>query len=355
MSSHAVVIFGASGYSGLELLRLLARHPHVEVIGASSDTSRGEPISSRIPEWPTRLVFEPHDDLMRRVSRDQTALLATPASTSAELVKRLIERGISVVDLSGAYRLPDARAYADWYGFVHPHPELLARAEYGLIELADRRAPAETPRVIANPGCYATAAILAALPLVSANLIDDSPIVIDGKSGVTGAGKKLDEELLFAEVAESVRPYRVARHQHTPEIERALSLVAERPVAVSLTAHLIPMRRGLLTSVYARAGSGISQEKLDRAMTEFYARNAFVRVVRDRPPETGILTGGNFAEVGAVLEERTGLIIAFGALDNLVRGAAGQAIQNLNRLLGLDTSAGILPGRFERPAAGGSS
>jgi N-acetyl-gamma-glutamyl-phosphate reductase len=352
MASHEVVIFGASGYSGLELLRLLARHPNIEVVGASSDSSRGERVFSRLPEWPSDLVFEPHDDLMRRVTRAQTALLATPAKTSAELVKLLFDRGVSVVDLSGAYRLQDPRAYVDWYGFAHPYPELLAKAEYGLIELNDRRVRPQTPRIIANPGCYATAAILASLPLVVANLIDNSPIVIDGKSGVTGAGKTLDEKLLFGEVAESVRPYRVARHQHTPEIERALSFVAKRQVVVSFTAHLIPMRRGLLTSVYARARSGVRQEEVDRALTDMYAAGRFVRVVRDRPPETGILTGSNFAEVGAVLDERTRTLIAFAALDNLVKGAAGQAIQNLNRLLGFEPNAGLLPERFEQRNAG---
>jgi N-acetyl-gamma-glutamyl-phosphate reductase len=343
MVRREVVIFGASGYSGLELLRLLARHPDIAVVGASSDSAKGERIAARVPEWPDQLAFEAHDALLARVDRKQTALLATPAKISAELVKSLHERGLSVVDLSGAYRLPEPRAYVDWYGFHHPHPELLTKAEYGLIEVPDRRPRLDSPRIIANPGCYATAAILAALPLVVADLADNSPILIDGKSGVTGAGKTLDEKLLFGEVAESVRPYRVARHQHTPEIERALSFAAKRQVVVSFTAHLIPMRRGLLTSVYARARSGIRQDEVERAFAEVHGHSAFVRIMHDRPPETGLLVGSNFAEVSATLDERTRTLIAFCAIDNLVKGAAGQAIQNLNRLLGLELSAGLLP------------
>lgn len=340
---RGVLIFGASGYTGLELLRLLARHPHVTVDGASASTWAGEAVASKVPEWGDALAFEGHDVVLARAAKGHVALLATPAKTSAELAPTLLERGVSVIDLSGAFRLEDPALFTEWYGFTHPRPDLFARAEYGLPELFRARfAPRTEPHLVANPGCYATAAILAAAPLVRAGLVaDGAPIVVDGKSGATGAGKALEEKLLFSEVAESMRPYRVGKHQHTPEIERALGMVAGREVRVSFTAHLVPMRRGLIASVYVPASASATAEGVQRAFESAYGDEPMIRVLRDRPPETGLLTGTGLTEVFAALDPRTRVITAFAAIDNLGKGAAGQAIQNLNALIGCDLTAGL--------------
>lgn len=277
---------------------------------------------------------------MERASSGQLAFLATPAKVSADLAPKLLARGLDVIDLSGAFRLDRPDEFAEWYGFAHPATDLLARAAYGLPELFPL-AKSTGPRLIANPGCYATAAILAALPLLKHNLIPEgTPLFIDGKSGATGAGKALEEKLLYSEVSESVRPYRIGKHQHTPEIERALRMSSGHDVRVSFNAHLIPMRRGLITSVYAPAAPGVTAENVKNAYRATYGEHLFLRVV-DRPPETNMLAGNNFVEIHAAYDPRTRSISAFAALDNLVKGAAGQAVQNLNVLLGVDPGCAL--------------
>jgi N-acetyl-gamma-glutamyl-phosphate reductase len=328
-----VVVFGASGYSGLELLRLLARHPRARVVAASSDREAGHSISDRIPEMTGR--FTSHVDTFELANASQFAFLATPNETSAELAFKLLAKGLKVIDLSGAFRLADPSAYPEWYGFTHPHPELLREAHYGLPELSTMP---ENVRLIANPGCYATAAALAVAPLID---LFEGTVILDGKSGTTGAGKKADEALLFAEVAENLRAYRVGKHQHTPEIEQALSLVARREMRVSFTAHLIPMRRGILLTAYLRAKVGVAQKDVDDAIAKLVATRPFLRHV-SRPPETQRTLYNNMTELGAVLDPRTRTIVSFAALDNLVKGAAGQAIQNLNLMLGLPAEAGLI-------------
>ena len=335
-----VVVFGASGYSGLELLRLLMRHDAVSVRAASSDRWAGVPVTERIPAWPSELNFERHAVVLEQVRAGDIAILATPAATSAELAPALLDRGLRVIDVSGAFRLQDPADYAEWYGFEHPAPELLEHASYGLPEVFSF---APDTRLVANPGCYATAAILAAAPLLHHHLlVPDAPLVLDGKSGVTGAGRALKDELLFSEVDESLRPYRVGRHQHTPEIEQALEYVSGRPVRVSFNAHLVPMRRGLLVSAYATVKRGVSQSDVERAYREALVDRPFANWV-DRPPETGRVVHDSFAEVWARLDPRTGLVSAFCAIDNLLKGAAGQAVQNLNALLGLPEATGLTP------------
>ena len=337
-----VVVFGAGGYSGLELLRWLAGHPGAVVAAASSDQHEGRAVSDLVPGLATSpLRFTSHAATLAETRSGQIALLATPARTAAELVPTLLDRGLRVVDLSGAHRLP-AEQYPDWYGFEHPFPAMLRRAVYGLPELGDPSAIGAAS-LVANPGCYATAAALAAGPLVEAGLLEDgAPLVVDGKSGTTGAGRTTKTELSFSEAADDVRPYRVGGHQHTPEIERTLTGLAGRPVAVSFTAHIVPMRRGLLCSVYGRARPDTTQDHLRAAMRARYAAQPLVRVQDDRPPETKQTTGWPHAEVSVHLDPRTGVVSAFGAIDNLIKGAAGQAIQNLNAMLGLSPSAGLL-------------
>lgn len=341
-----VVIFGGSGYSGLELLRILAWHPDVQVVAASSDRWSGQPVGEVVAGWPTDLRFGAHDAVLEVATGDQVAMLATPALTSAHLAPRLIDRGLTVIDLSGAFRLVDAGAYEQWYGFAHPHPELLAEAHYGLAELLP---VPEGTRLVANPGCYATAAIMVVAPLVAAGLLDaNRPIIVDGKSGTTGAGRSAKEALLHAEVTENLRAYRVAQHQHTPEIERALKLAAGVEIPVSFTAHLVPMRRGILASAYVVPRPGLTEDEIRPAYERVYQGRPFVRCVT-RPPETAAVRDSNLVEIGWTLDTRTGVLCVFGAIDNLVKGAAGQAVQNLNQLLSVPDTRGLQPAPRARP------
>ena len=305
-------------------------------MGASSDRWAGQAVANYVPRAGD-LRFEGHAAVEANVRPGQAAFMATHAKVSVELGPRLVERGLTVVDLSGAFRLTDPAAYPEWYGFEHPAVAWLDKAAYAVPEVLPVPKGA---RLVSNPGCYATAAILAAAPLLKARLIDaERPIIFDGKSGTTGAGRSLREDLLFSEVADNVRPYRIGRHQHTPEIERALAFCTGQAVKTSFTAHLIPMRRGLVVSAYATARPGLEAGALEAAFREAYDASTFVRWV-DRPPETRAVLNDNFVEVHAALDRRTNTVLAFAALDNLVKGAAGQAIQNLEDALGSGGHAG---------------
>jgi len=333
-----LAVFGASGYSGLELLRGLSRYP-ARVVGASSDRWVGRAVDEVIPGSPADLVFTAHADLLKAVEAGQVAFLATPAESSLRIAPALLAKGLSVIDLSGAFRLP-ADAYPAWYGFEHDQKDWLAQAEYGLPEVFEW--PEREVRLVANPGCYATAAVLAAAPLLRVGAIA-GPMFFDGKSGTTGAGRKADDALSYSEVGESLRPYRVGGHQHTPEIEMALSRVAGSEVRVSFTPHLVPMTRGLLVTMYARASESATADTVDAAYRRVFDSASLVRY-RDELPSTGLVRGTPYAQVYARLDERTGTVQAGAVLDNLLKGAASQAIQNLNRLLGLPLETGLAKG-----------
>lgn len=336
-------MFGAGGYSGMELLRWLTWHP-ARVAGASSDQWAGSRVAEEVPAFydDEGLRFTTHVETLAETKAGQVAFLATPAQTAAELTPTLLERGLRVVDLSGGHRL-DAKDYPEWYGFEHPSAEALGEAVYGLTELTPLEELARA-KVVANPGCYPTAALLALGPIVKAGLHQTgAPIVVDGKSGATGAGRKLQGPMLFSEVADDVRPYRVGKHQHTPEIERALGRWTSEPVPVTFTPHLVPMRRGLLCSAYVWTRAGVTSEELQDAYRTVYEKTPAVRVRKDAPPETKRTLGQFHAEVWAHYDPRTELVSAFCAIDNLVKGAAGQAVQNLNAMLGLPLHTGLQP------------
>lgn len=338
-----VVVFGAGGYSGQELLRWLSWHPQAQVVLASSDAWEGRRVAELVPAVVNhRLKFTSHVETLAESKSGQFAMLAVPAKTAAELTPTLLDRGLRVVDLSGGHRLR-AEQYPDWYGFEHPFPERLSSAVYGLPELVGREVISKAS-LVANPGCYATAATLAAGPLVQKDLCaEKSVLVVDGKSGATGAGRSLKTPMLFSELADDVRPYRVGTHQHTPEIERTLSSWSSDPVRVAFAAHLVPMRRGLLCSVYVPARAGVSAADISSAFEVIYGSSDFVNVRSNEPPETKRTVNLPIAEVWAHIDERTQIISAFGAIDNLLKGAAGQAIQNLNLMLGLDIRTGLMP------------
>ena len=331
-----VGIIGATGYVGGELIRLLAAHPSVELVGLTGRERRGDPVGNVHPHLATTELA-----LESELGGDVDAVfLALPHGTAAERVPDLLARGISVIDQGPDFRLRDAADYPRWYGFEHPHPELLGRAVYGLPELhrAEHVAAGEarlagTPALIGSPGCYPTATVLALAPLARAGLIAD--VVIDAKSGVSGAGREAKAEMLYAEVNESVKAYGVFNHRHTAEMEQELGLGG-----LDFLPHLIPMTRGILSACHVRPTRPVTQAELDALYVEAYDGEPFVTVV-EAPPATGHVLGSNHARVFVRADERTGRLLAIGVIDNLVKGAAGQGVQAFNLVFGQPETAGL--------------
>jgi N-acetyl-gamma-glutamyl-phosphate reductase len=337
-----VGVVGAPGYSGALAARLLAQHPSFRLAFCTSDAAAGEPVASRLGA-PSDLRFVPNAEAARLALEVDAVLLATPAEVSARLAPAMVEAGKVVVDLSGAFRLEDPAQYPTWYGFAHPAPALLARAHYGLPELfgVPTRA-ADGSALVANPGCYPTSALLALAPLLRAGLVEPRGIIIDAKSGVTGAGRQAKEEYSFAEVDDDLRAYRLLAHQHTPEIARHLartSALASPDVSLTFTPHLLPVRRGLLSTCYARPRPGTTARAVAECLAEAYRSAPFVTVVPPAQVTLNGVVGTNGARVGAVADGD--VVIAVGSIDNLLKGAAGQALQNLNLLFGIDQTCGL--------------
>jgi len=339
MDSVSVAVVGASGYSGLELTRILARHPHLRLVGLYSDRWADEPAGSRLP-LPSSLASQRY--LPQSHARDleaDVAFLATPAEVSLELGPLLHARGVRVVDLSGAFRLLDPSAYPQWYGFEHAAPKLLAEARYGLPELGREALRGAT--FVTNPGCYATAIALALAPLLKAGAVEKDGICISAMSGVSGAGRRATEEYSFCEVDEDLRAYRIGRHQHTPEIEQTVARYAGAVGPISFVPHLVPLRRGILATCVLRAAKGAGEAELRSAYEGAYGQEPFVRVLRADRVSVKDVARTNRCHLGAVLDARTGLVLATSAIDNLVKGAAGQAVQALNAAMGWDEATGI--------------
>jgi N-acetyl-gamma-glutamyl-phosphate reductase len=333
MQTVPVGIIGASGYSGLELSRILALHPQVELKLLGSDKWAGDTAARRVglPGAAGKLRYAPQEKCAELSRECAVVFLATPAEVSLELVPRLLESGVKAIDLSAAFRLRDAALYPKHYGFQHAHPALLSEAFYGLPELA--RAP-RGARLVANPGCYPTAAALALAPLIDARLLAPDPLIVDAASGVTGAGRKAAEDFSFAEVDGDFRAYRVLRHQHQPEIAQTLA----RPL--TFTAHLLPVKRGILATCYARLAPGRKASELHAAFLHKYADAPFVEVLE--MPDQVTLNGvtGTTRCLGAVAAHGE-VVVAISAIDNLIKGAAGQAVQNLNLIMGWAETAGL--------------
>jgi N-acetyl-gamma-glutamyl-phosphate reductase len=333
MQTVPVGIIGASGYSGLELSRILALHPHVELKLLGSDKWAGDTAARRagLPGAAGKLKYAPQEKCAELSRECAVAFLATPAEVSLELVPRLLESGVKAIDLSGAFRLRDAALYPKHYGFEHARPDLLSEAFYGLPELA--RAP-RGARLVANPGCYPTAAALALAPLIEARLLAPDPLIVDAASGVTGAGRKASEDFSFAEVDGDFRAYRVLRHQHQPEIAQTLA----RPL--TFTAHLLPVKRGILATCYARLAPGRKASELQAALLHKYADAPFVEVL-EMPDQVTLkgVTGTNRCQVAVAADGE--VVVAISAIDNLIKGAAGQAVQNLNLIMGWAETAGL--------------
>lgn len=337
-----VGIIGATGYVGGELIRLLENHPHVRIVGLHGRGRDRDPVGLSHPH----LARTGH--VVDAALPDAEAMfLALPHGAAAEMVPDLVARGIRVIDLGPDFRLADPADYQRWYGFEHPAPELLARAVYGMPELHREAlkglADAEVA-IVGSPGCYPTATILALAPLARAGLIGD--LVVDAKSGVSGAGREPRPELTFAEVNESVRAYGVGGHRHVAEVEQELTRLSpadgSNPGArgVDFLPHLVPMTRGILSSCHVRPTRAVSQAELDEMYRDAYAADTFVEVV-PTPPSTGQVLGSNFCRVHVRSDERTGRILALGVIDNLVKGAAGQAVQAFDLVFGLPETTGL--------------
>lgn len=334
-------VVGASGYTGIELLRLLRRHPHVEVTCMTGESTAGNHIREIYPHLQglyDKIVEKADPDAI--AERADIAFIALPSGHAGEIVPGLLKNGLRVIDLGGDLRLP-AYLYETWYKKTPVPEELQKRAVYGLSEWW--REEIRDARLIANPGCYPTAALLALLPLVKAGAIELDSIIVDAKSGVSGAGRSAAVGSLFAEVNENFKAYKVNQHQHTPEIERQLSRVAGKQVAMTFTPHLVPMTRGILATCYAKVTAGWTESRLFGLYRETYAEKPFVRI---RPegnyPQTKEVCGSNFCDIGLSLDERTGRLTVLAAIDNLVKGASGQAIQNLNLMTGLEETSGLM-------------
>lgn len=338
-----VAVVGAAGYAGVEAVRLVLGHERMRLAEITSTADAGSRLDRVYPSLSGRtdLVFTA-PDVDRIATLAELAFLAVPHTAALELAGPLLERGVKVVDASADFRLKDPAVYEAWYGVPHTSPELLAEAVYGLPELD--RTKLTGARLVACPGCYPTAAILAAMPALEAGIATSEHIVIDAKSGVSGAGRAASAGTHFATVNESVAPYKVAVHRHTPEIEQALAQVAGREVRVVFTPHLVPMTRGLLATVYLRLSAplSITTEDVFEVYRTRYEAEPFVTVHEPGVmPSTREVSGSNRAHLGVAVDPRTGTLVAVCAIDNLVKGTAGQAIQCANLVLGLEEGDGL--------------
>lgn len=327
-----VAILGASGYTGAELVRLLSRHPHVTIVALTADRQAGKPASEVFPQ----LVLADLPNLTRIDEVDWAgvdfAFCCLPHGLTQEAVAKLPGH-LRIVDLSADFRLTDLDAYATWYGHAHLAPELQQEAVYGLTEV--NRDKVRKARLVANPGCYPTAAQLPLIPLLEAGLIVADDIIIDAKSGVTGAGRDAKQGSLYSEVTEGIHAYGIASHRHAPEIEQGLSEAAGKPVIVNFTPHLMPMSRGILSTIYVKLAPGATVDKLRATLSERYKGEYFVRVLPNgAAPATRHVRGSNFVLMSVHADRVPGRAILMSVEDNLVKGASGQAVQNMNVMAG---------------------
>lgn len=334
-------IIGATGYAGAELVRLLLGHKEVEIKWYGSRSYVDQAYAS-VYQNMFQLVDEKCLDDNMEAMADQVDVIftATPQGLCASLVNENILNKVKIIDLSADFRIKDVNVYEKWYGIEHKAPQYIEEAVYGLCEV--NREKIKQARIIANPGCYPTCSFLSIYPCVKEGLIDPNTIIIDAKSGTSGAGRGAKVDNLFCEVNENIKAYGVAGHRHTPEIEEQLSYAAGEPVLINFTPHLVPMQRGILVTAYASLKKDVTYEEVKAVYDKYYDKEYFVRVLnKDVCPQTRWVEGSNFVDVNFKIDPRTKRIIMMGAMDNLVKGAAGQAVQNMNLLFGLDEKTGL--------------
>ena len=332
-----IAILGATGYTALELIKILLRHGEAEIVAVTSRQEGQPPIAMIHPSLTGRLDLRLEDLSPAEVAaRAECVFSCLPHGASAAVIPHLLDAGSRVVDFSADYRLNDAEVYAQWYGQKHADPQRVGKVVYGLPELFRQQIP--PAQLVANPGCYPTSAILALAPLLKAGLIDPKTIIVDSKSGVSGAGRTPKLTTHYPECNESISAYNVGRHRHTPEIEQILSMAAGTTVEVVFAPHLVPMDRGILTTTYSQPTAEASEEKVLQTIRDFYADEPFVRVV-DHFPGTKDSLGTNFCDITARVVR--GRVLTFSCLDNLIKGAAGAAVQNFNLMYGYQETTAL--------------
>lgn len=340
MPMRSASIIGASGYSGAELIRLLLRHRSVRIEKLFAQTTAGKAIADVHPAFASRLGGTVETYSPEAACTSDLIFLALPSGEAMRLIPDLVQRGKKVIDLGGDFRLRDTAAYQQYYKREHTAPELLGRFVYGLPEW--NRDAIRTASLIANPGCYPTSALLPLIPLLKAQLIQETGLVINSLSGVSGAGRSSSVELSFAEVNESVKAYKVTVHQHIPEIKMALETFAGSDARFSFVPHLLPVTRGIYTTIYASLKGTVSEQTVFDAYQSCYSGEPFVRVSATAIPEIKHTTYTNFIDIGYRIDRENGRLIVFSTLDNLVKGAAGQALQNMNLMFGFPETEGLL-------------
>jgi N-acetyl-gamma-glutamyl-phosphate reductase len=343
-----VAIVGASGYAGEDLVRLLLGHPQADLVAVTSRQYAGQTLAqifpkfSHYPKAKTLRFSEPNAELLAKDA--EVVFLALPHGVAAEYAVPLLQNGASVIDLSADFRLKDAAVYQEFYAHEHPAPDLLAKSVYGLAEIY--REEIKKTDFIACPGCYPTSILLPIIPLLRAKLIKPHGMIADSMSGVTGAGRKVEVDYLFAECNESVRPYGIPKHRHLSELEQEASFAAGTKVTMQFTPHLIPVNRGILTTLYLEPTEKVDEEfgkKVARTYADAYGNDVFVRLLEGKAlPDTKNVVGTNFIEIGWRLDARTGRLIVMSAEDNIVKGTSGQAIQCFNIMNGFPETAGLI-------------
>lgn len=340
-----VAVIGATGYTGAELIRMLANHPDVELTALTSRQHAGKSIQNIYPSLKTIVdhVCEPYDPERLR-SRVDLAFLALPHRLPMTIAPELLERGIRVVDLSADFRFSDPHAYAAAYE-PHAAADYLDEAVYGLSEVYGDAI--RSARLVGNPGCYPTSVLLPLVPLVRNRLVEFGSLIADAKSGVSGAGRSPALGSLFCEVQESFKPYKVAEHRHNPEMDQILSREAGEAVGITFVPHLVPMSRGMLSTIYAQPSSGVGRDEILSALSDAYGECPFIRLhTDDTLSDTRHVRGTNFCDISVRCDERRRRLVLMAAIDNLVKGASGQAVQNMNLMMGVDEGAGLLSTAF---------
>ncbi|ASA24477.1 N-acetyl-gamma-glutamyl-phosphate reductase [Paenibacillus donghaensis] len=340
-SKLRAAIVGSTGYGGVELIRLLQSHPKVEITSVISSSSAGVPIEEGFPHL-TGIIERELDgvDAQEMAERADIVFTATPSGVSTKLVPQLLAAGLKVVDLSGDFRLKDGAEYEQWYKHPAPADEYLQRAVYGLCEVYGERAAGVD--FISNPGCYPTATLLGLIPALEAGWIKPDSIIIDAKSGVSGAGRGTSLMVHYSEINENFKAYKINKHQHIPEIEQVLTDIAGAKVTVTFTTHLVPMTRGIMSTMYAGMLGQHTEEDFIELYRKYYAGRPYVRVRNAGiVPATKEVSGSNYCDIGFATDARTGRVTIVSVIDNIVKGAAGQAIQNLNLMMGWEETLGL--------------
>lgn len=334
-------IIGATGYAGQELVRLLTMHDEVSVEWFGSKSYVDQRFSSIYQNMFQIVDGICKEDTLEALSEDVDVIFtATPQGYCASMLNESILKKVKIIDLSADYRLKDVSVYEQWYHIKHESPQLIPSAVYGLSEI--NREQIKTAQLLANPGCYTTCSILTAYPLVKEKIIDPSTLIIDAKSGTSGAGRSAKIGNLYCEVNESIKAYGVGTHRHTPEIEEQLGYAANEAFTVSFTPHLVPMDRGILVTEYATLSKKVTYEEVLDIYRKYYEKEFFIRLLpKGSCPETRWVKGSNYVDINFVIDERTNRLIMMGALDNIVKGAAGQAIQNMNLMFGMNENKGL--------------